>query len=56
MLSIILTPLFGGLVYQSSCIKRMPNLLVFGLTRSRLEPTIYRTRGKHGQPLHHRCG
>jgi len=23
------------------------NLIVFGLTRPRLEPTIYRTRGEH---------
>jgi hypothetical protein len=45
MLSIILTPLFGGLAYQSSCIERTPNFLVFGLTRSWLESTIYSTRG-----------
>jgi len=33
------------------------NFIVFGLTRSGLETTIYRTRGDHAiKPLHHQCG
>jgi hypothetical protein len=31
------------------------NCIVFGLTRSGLEPTIYRTRSEHAN-LHHWCG
>ena len=31
------------------------NLIVFGLTRSELEPTFYRTRRRERRPLHHRC-
>jgi hypothetical protein len=30
------------------------NFIVFGLTRTRLEPTIYRTRGKHTVVIVHK--
>jgi hypothetical protein len=32
------------------------NIIVFGLTRPRLESTIYRTRKRPRYSLHHRCG
>jgi hypothetical protein len=31
------------------------NFIVFSLTRSELEPSIYRTRVAHASPLHYRC-
>jgi hypothetical protein len=39
--------IFANYLWTTALGKRLLNFIVFGLTRSELEPTIYRTQGEH---------